>query len=110
MMAEIFSRLASMPRSEMMNPSIIPLETPKTHFSGVEFDAVRSELLKSFLQVGHELDNPFGFDYDVIHVSLNGFTDEFSKTFEHTLPICSPCIFKPEWHRDVIERSERGDQ
>ena len=36
MMAEIFSRLALMPRSEMIKPSSIPLGTPKTHFSGLD--------------------------------------------------------------------------
>jgi hypothetical protein len=35
MMAAIFSGLASMPRSDMMNPSSIPLGTPKTHFLGL---------------------------------------------------------------------------
>ena len=34
-MAEIFSGLASMPRSEIMKPSSMPLETLKTHFSGL---------------------------------------------------------------------------
>jgi hypothetical protein len=30
-----------------MNPSIIPLEILKTHFSGVELDVVLSELFES---------------------------------------------------------------
>ena len=34
-MAEILSGLASMPRSETMKPSSMPLGTPKTHFSGL---------------------------------------------------------------------------
>jgi hypothetical protein len=33
--AEIFSRLASMPRSEMIKPSSIPLGIPKMYFSGL---------------------------------------------------------------------------
>jgi hypothetical protein len=32
-MAAIFSGLASMPRSETMNPKSMPRGTPKTHFS-----------------------------------------------------------------------------
>jgi hypothetical protein len=36
-MAAIFSGLASMPRSEMMNPRSMPRGTPKTHFSGLSF-------------------------------------------------------------------------
>ena len=34
-MAETFSVLASMPRSETMNPKSMPRGTPKTHFSGL---------------------------------------------------------------------------
>jgi hypothetical protein len=36
-MAAIFSRLASMPRSETMNPRSMPWGTPKAHFSGLSF-------------------------------------------------------------------------
>jgi hypothetical protein len=36
-MAAIFSGLASMPRSETMNPRSMPRGTPKTHFSGLSF-------------------------------------------------------------------------
>jgi hypothetical protein len=36
-MAAIFSGLASMPRSETMNPKSMPRGTPKTHFSGYSF-------------------------------------------------------------------------
>jgi hypothetical protein len=65
---------------------------PENTLLGVEFDVVRSELLESFLQ-GHKLAGLFGLDYDVIHVSLNGFTDEFFETLEHTPLVCSPRIF-----------------
>jgi hypothetical protein len=64
---------------------------PENTLLGVEFDVVRSELLESFLQ-GHKLAGLFGLDYDVIHVSLNGFTDEFFETLEHTPLVCSPRI------------------
>jgi hypothetical protein len=36
-MAAIFSGLASMPRSETMNPRSMPRGTPKTHFLGLSF-------------------------------------------------------------------------
>jgi hypothetical protein len=35
--AAIFSELASMPRSETMNPKSMPRGTPKTHFPGLSF-------------------------------------------------------------------------
>ena len=34
-MAETFSRLASIPRSDTINPRSMPRGTPKTHFSGL---------------------------------------------------------------------------
>ena len=37
-MAETFSGLASIPRSETMNPRSMPRETPKMHFSGFNCD------------------------------------------------------------------------
>jgi hypothetical protein len=40
MIAEIFFGLASMPRSEMIKPSSIPLGIPKMHFLGVELDVL----------------------------------------------------------------------
>jgi hypothetical protein len=41
-MAAIFSELASMPRSETMNPRSMPRGTPKTHFSGLSFTPFKS--------------------------------------------------------------------
>jgi hypothetical protein len=92
-MAEIFSGSALMPRSEMMNWSNIHLGTPKTHFSGLSLMPF-SEFLESFLQVGHELVSLFGLDYDVIHVSLKGVSDEVLETLEHTTLVCSPYVFR----------------
>jgi hypothetical protein len=76
---------------------------PKNTFLKVEFDAICSEFHESFLHVDHELVGLFGFDYDVIYVSLNGFTDELSKTLEHTLLVRSPWVFQLERHHDVTE-------
>ena len=45
--------------------------------------------------VGYKLVGAFGFDYDVIHVSLNGLTDEVTEALEHATLICSPRVFRP---------------
>jgi hypothetical protein len=73
-MAIIFSRLASMPRSETMNLSSIPLGTPKTYFSRLSFMPFSQSFLKVFFEVDHELVNLFGLDYDVIHVIFDGLS------------------------------------
>jgi hypothetical protein len=59
--------------------------------------------LKVFFEVGHELIGLFGLDYDVIHVSLNGLSDEIAKTFEHTSLVCCSSIFQTERHANVAE-------
>ena len=110
MMAKIFSGLASMPCSDMMKPSSMPLGTPKTHFSGVELNAVCSEFCEGLLKVGYDLVNPFGLNHDVIHVSLNGSPNDVSKTLEHTTLVCSPNVLQTERHYDVAERSKGGDE
>ena len=74
-MAEIFSGLASMPRSETMKPSSIPLGTPKT-LLGVELNTFCLEFCEGLLKVGYDLVSPFGLDHDVVHVGLNGPPDE----------------------------------
>ena len=75
-MAEIFSGLASMPRSEMMKPSSIPPWDPKNTLLKIEFDAICSEFCKGLLKIGNEVVSPFGLNYDVVDVGLNGPPDE----------------------------------
>jgi cyanate permease len=47
MMAEIFSGLALMPRSEMIKLSSIPLGIPKTHFLGLSLMFLARRHLKA---------------------------------------------------------------
>ena len=91
-MAEIFSGLASMPRSETMKPSSIPLGTPKNALFRVELNAVWSEFCEGRLKVGYDQVSPFGLDNDVIHVGLNGPPNEVPETFEHTTLVRSPIV------------------
>jgi hypothetical protein len=60
--------------------------------------------------VGHKLVGHFGFDYDVIHISLNSFTDELSKTLEHTPLVCSPLapmFFSPN---DIVTQQNNQNE
>jgi hypothetical protein len=91
-MAAIFSGLASMPRSETMNPRSMPRWTPKTHFSGLSFTpfALREE-------VG-------GFpcvDNDVINVSLDRSADVLSEHVVHAPLVCRTCIPQAKWHSNI---------
>ena len=98
-MAEILSELASMPRSEMMKPSSMPLETPKTRFSGL-----------SLMLFARSFASPFGLNYDVVDVGLNGPPDEVPETLEHLMLVHSPSVLQTEQHCDVAERSKGGDK
>ena len=51
-----------------------------------------------------------GLDYDVIHISLNGSPNEVPKAFGHAALVHSPDVLESERHRNVAERSERGDE
>jgi hypothetical protein len=83
---------------------------PKNTLFGVEFDAVLLEFREGFFKVDHELVGFFGLDYDVIHVSLDGLSDEITKTFEHTSLVCCSCILQTKWHANVAIRSEWHDE
>ena len=54
--------------------------------------------------------SPFGLNYDVIDVGLNGPPDEVPKTLEHTMLVCSPSVLQIERHCDVAECSKGGDE
>ena len=85
-MPEIFSGLASMPRSEMMN-LVLKNGLPK-----IELGAICLEFCEGLLKVGYDLVSPFGLDHDVVHIGLNGSPDEVSETLEHTTLVCSPDV------------------
>jgi hypothetical protein len=93
-----------------MNLSNIPLGTPTNALFGVEFDVVLLEFREGFFEVSHELVSLFGLDYDVVHVSLDGLSDEIAETFEHTLLVCCSCVLQTEWHANVAMQFKRHDE
>ena len=54
--------------------------------------------------------SPFGLYHDVVNVGLNGPPDEVPKTLMHTTLVRSPNVLQTEWHCDIAERSEQGDE
>ena len=109
-MAEIFSGLASMPCSETMKPSSMPLKYPENTFLGIEVDAICPEFSKGSFKIGDKVVSPFGLNYDVINIGLNSPPDEVPETLAHTMLVCSPSILQTEWCCDVAERSKWGDE
>ena len=54
--------------------------------------------------------NPFGLNYNVVNVGFNGPPNEVPKTLKHTMLVCSTSVLQTEWHGDIAERSEGGDE
>ena len=48
------------------------------------------------LKIGNEVVSPFGLNYDVINVGLNGPLDEVPEAFEHTALVRSPSVLQTE--------------
>ena len=65
---------------------------PENTFLGIESDAIHPEFRKGLLKIGNEVVSPFGLNYDVIDVGLNGPLDEVPEAFEHAALVRSPII------------------
>ena len=107
--AEIFSGLASMPRSETMNPQSMPRGTPKT-LLGVELDALLFEAFEGYLQVIDEITSLPGLDHDVVHVGLDGLPDVLAKDLGHAPQVCRPCVSEAKQHSRIAVHAEWGDE
>ena len=62
---------------------------PENTLIGIEFDAIRPEFRKGLLKIGDQVVSPFGLNYDVIDVGLNGSPDEVLEAFEHIVLVRS---------------------
>ena len=71
---------------------------PKNALLGIEFDAIRSEFCKGLLKISNEVVSPFGLNYDVVNVGLNGLPDEVPEAFEHTMLVHSPSVLQTKQH------------
>ena len=50
------------------------------------------------LKIGEKVAIPFGHNYDVVDVGLNGPPDEVPEAVEHTALVSSPSVLQTEWH------------
>jgi hypothetical protein len=111
-MAAIFSGLASMPRSETMNPKSMPWGTPKTHFSGLSFTpfAFRLETSECHFKVGKEVGGFPCLDYDVIDVGFDRPANVFSEHMVHAPLVRRARIPQAERHGDTAVHAEGCDE
>ena len=108
--AETFSGLASMPRSETMNPRSMPRGTPEDTLFGVELDALLPEAFEGYLQVIDEVIGPLGFDNDVVHVGLDGSPDVLAKDLGHTPLVRGPRVSEAKRHSRIVVQAKWGDE
>ena len=71
---------------------------PKNTLLGIEFDAICSEFCKGLLKISNEVVSPFGLNYDIVNIGLNGLPDEVLEAFEHIELVHSPSILQFKWH------------
>ena len=71
---------------------------PKNTLLGIEFDAICLKFHKGLLKIGDKVANPFGLNYDVVDVGLNGPPDKVPEAFEHTALVRSPSVLQSERH------------
>ena len=83
---------------------------PKNALLKVEFDTICLEFCKGLLKIGNEVVSPFGLNYDVINVGLNGPPDEVPEASEHTSLVRCRSVLQTKRHRDIAVRSEGGDE
>ena len=73
-------------------------QDPENTLLGIEFDAIHLEFRKDLLKISNEVVSPFGFNYDVVNIGLNGPPDEVPEASEHTVLVHSPSILQSERH------------
>ena len=71
---------------------------PENTFLGIEFDAICLEFSKGSFKIGDKVVSPFGLNYDVVDIGLNGPPDEVPKASEHTALVRSPSVLQSEQH------------
>ena len=71
---------------------------PENIFLGIEFDAICPKLHKGLLKIGDKVVSPFGLNYDVVDVGLNGSPDEVPEAIEHTALVSGSSVFQTKRH------------
>jgi hypothetical protein len=84
----------------------MPRGTPKTHFSRVELNVLCPETLERNVEVAYQITGLFGFDNDIIDVSLDGWSNVFPKNVLHASLVRSPCVPETEGHSNIAIHAE----
>ena len=121
-MAAILSWLASMPRSDTMDPRSLPFGTTNVNFFGIFLDVKPPEVSECGAQGGDQVICAWSFDNDVVHVNrdrwprqlcpigVRQWVDLVGEAGLHTTLVRCARVLKPERHRDITVRAVRGDE
>jgi hypothetical protein len=104
-----FSGLASIPRSETMNPRSMPRGTAKT-LLGVESDTLNSEASKGGFQVDDEVVGLSGLDHYIVNIGLNRRAYVVAEHVVHATLIRGARVAQPDGHAHVAIHALRGDE
>ena len=55
------------------------------------------------LKIGNKVVSPFGLNYDVVNLGLNGPPDEVPEASEHTSLVCCPSVLQTKGHQNIAE-------
>ena len=109
-MATIFSGLASMPRSETMNPRSIASGDSEDTLLGIELHAFRLETPECRFKVRKEVGGFPRLDYDAIDVGLDRSTNVFAEHMVHAPLVCRTRIPQTERHGNKAVHAEGCDE
>ena len=108
-MAETFSGLPSMPRSETESQEHASGD-PEHTLLGIELDALLSKAFEGYPQVINEILSLSGFDHDVVYIGLDGLPDVVAKDLGHAPLVRGTCVSEAEGHRHVAVHAEWCDE
>jgi hypothetical protein len=108
--SEIFSGLASMPRSDMTKPRSMPLRSPKTHFSGFNFIPCCRSFAKTSVRSGTR--SPVFFDLTTMSSTYASMMRPINSPKTHHMHRwkSSAHIFEPKGHRLIALRAKRSNE
>jgi hypothetical protein len=76
----------------------------------VELNVLCLEALERNVEVVYQITGLFGFDNDIIDISLIGWSNVFPKNVLHASLVRSPCVPETEGHSDKAIHTEWGDE
>jgi hypothetical protein len=84
----------------------MPRGTPKTHFSGVEFNVFGPKAFECNVEIVYQITDRFGFNSDIVDVGLDGWSNVFPKNMLYASLVRSPCVPETKGHSNVAIHAE----